>query len=171
MDVNRFNPARISILAISFSLMCLTPGLSVGQKNVDRQSNLDRQFHFQPSGEGFVRLNKTTGETSFCRLVVDDIVCRLGIEERDALHSEIDELQNTIAKLQGRLDRIGENSPQLQRPKNNVPNPEFSEDGGSERDKIEKEVDRAIDITKLTMRKLFEAVKELQKEFEQGSVD
>ncbi len=171
MCADRFNPAKNSILAISIALMCLTPASSEGQEKIEIPSNPDQQFHFERSGKGFVRLNNKTGETSFCRQVLDDIVCSLGVEERDALHSEIVELQNIIAALKGKLDQIQGDSPQILRPENKVPDPKFREGGGSGRDKIEKEVDRAIDIARQTMRMLFKAVKELQREFARESFD
>ncbi len=96
----------------------------------------------------------------------EDIVCKLAVEERDALHLAITELQNRISALQGKLDQIPGDSSELRRPQKEIPDPNVGEKSGAGRDEIEKEVDRAIDLTKHIMRKLFKAVKELQKDLQ-----
>ena len=158
---------NISIaLAVVFTTIVAVPGLSLGQKNVQPKTIPDQNYQLERHKDGFVRLDKSSGKTSFCRPVGEDIVCKLAVEEREALYSAITELQNKIAALRGKLDQIPGDSPQLQRPLKEVPDPNVGEKSGAGRDEIEKEFDRAIDLTKYTMRKLFKAVKELQKEMQ-----
>jgi hypothetical protein len=152
--------------AVSFTLIVAFPNLSFAQDNGQTDTVTGQNYQLERHENGFVRLDRSSGKTSFCRPVGEDIVCKLAVEERDALHLEISELQNKIAALQGKLDQIPGDSSQLQRPPKEVPDPNVGENSGAERDEIEKEVDRAIDLTKHTMRKLFKAVKELQKDLQ-----
>jgi hypothetical protein len=150
--------------AVSFTIIVAFPSLSFGQEKAQTNTVRDQNYQLERHENGFVRLDRSSGKTSFCRPVGEDIVCKLAVEERDALHLEISELQNKIAAMQGKLDQISSDSSQLRRPPKEVPDPYVGEKSGAGRDEIEKEVDRAIDLTKNTMRKLFKAVKELQKD-------
>ena len=149
--------------------------MPVGSHSQDANSSnqsIDDRFQIEQVGAGFVRLDKNTGETSFCRNVGDKLVCTLAIEERKALHKEIADLQNKLAALSEKNEVPAKDKELLARPKNDVPNPSRGPLQGTESesqsDQIEREMDRAFDVTKKTMRKLFKAVKELQKEFGEG---
>ena len=67
----------------------------------------------------------------------------------------------------GDIPELGKSEAVPPEPKVDIPDPSSEESDGIDRDKFEQEMDKAIDITKQAMRKLFQAVKELQKEFEQ----
>ncbi len=152
-----------AIAAILSAAALFSPAASLGQEKTP-----DQRFQIERDGNGFVRLDKKTGETSFCRRVNDALVCRLAVEERDALHLEISELQGKLTaekeKLAALDDTGSSNQPQA-RPKDDVPDTSQREGAGSENDEFEQEMDRALDITKRTVRKLFNVVKELRKEF------
>jgi|GEM_PF-4495413 len=161
----KYPVARFGVLSlVLFALIATLPNLAISQENSQQDTVMTKNYQLERHKNGFVRLERSSGKTSFCRLVGEDFVCNLAIEESDALHAEISELQNRIAALQGKLDQISSDSSQLRRPLKKVPNPDVGEQSGAGRDEIEKEFDRAIDLTKHTMRKLFQAVKELQKE-------
>lgn len=136
-------------------------------------ANPGKRFQIIQQDDFFVRLDKKTGETSFCRKVIDNLACSPSVEQRDSFHAEIAELQKKLATLREQLDAKGD-IPELGKseavppePKVDIPDPSSEESDGIDRDKFEQEMDKAIDITKQAMRKLFQAVKELQKEFEQ----
>ena len=161
----KYTVAHFGLLSlVSFALIAALPNLSLGQENDQRDTVETKNYQLERHKNGFVRLERNTGKTSFCRPVGEDFVCRLAVEESEALHREISELQNRIAALQGKLDQISGDSSQLRRPLKEVPDADVDENSGAGRDEIEKEFDRAIDLTKHTMRKLFKAVKELQKD-------
>lgn len=166
MDLKNFTPKFGIALALSFTIAAAFSNVSQGQENGNTDAVPGQNYQLERHKDGFMRLNKSNGKTSFCRPVGEDIVCKLAVEERDALYLEITELQNKIAALQGKLDQIPGDSSQVRRPLKKVPDPTVEENSGAGRDEIEKEVDRAIDLTKHTMRKLFKAVKELRKDLE-----
>jgi hypothetical protein len=166
--------AKILVILLSFVLpalglaLFLPPSIGLGQEAVDIPANPDLRFQLEREGDGYVRLDKKTGETSYCRRVNDKLVCTLAIEERDTLHQEIADLQNQVAALREELKALPNAEP---RPKEDVPDTSLKDNSGSERDKIEQEMDRAIDLTKQALRKLYTAMKELRKEFEDDPAD
>ena len=152
--------------AIALALIVADPIFSLAQDSKLTDVSPEKNYQLERHKNGFMRLDRSSGKTSFCHPVGENTVCKLAVEERDALYLEITELQNKVAALQGKLDQISKDSSQLRRPLKKVPDPSINENSGAGRDEIEKEVDRAIDLTKHTMRKLFRAVKELQKDME-----
>ncbi len=167
--------ATIVVGASLSSAAMFIPLNAVGQEKIVPPPNPAERFQIERQADGLVRVDKKTGETSYCRRVIDSFVCTLAIEERDTLHNEIANLQNKLSALQEKLDVAGSDEPSQRRPKDDVPDPSpdpnFDDDAGFDQDKIEKEMDRAIEFTKLTMRKLFKAVKELQKEFQEEGTE
>jgi hypothetical protein len=144
------------------------PSVALSQEEVEIPADPDLRFHFEREGDGIVRLDRKTGETSFCRRVIDDLVCKLAIEERNTLHNEIADLQNEVTALREKLKALPNGEP---RPKEDVPDTSLRDRSGDDRDKIEREMDRAIEITKQALRKLYMTMKELQREFEENFVD
>jgi hypothetical protein len=57
------------------------------------------RFTLQPAEGGFLRMDKQTGEVSFCTAKDGVASCRLGAEERAALEAEIARLRLENAKL------------------------------------------------------------------------
>jgi hypothetical protein len=57
------------------------------------------RFSLQPTEGGFLRMDKQTGEVSFCTAKDGVASCRLGAEERAALEAEIARLRSENAKL------------------------------------------------------------------------
>ena len=146
---NRFSLALAGLITLAI------PQTVLGQEKSDSTAQFENRFQIEKQADGFVRLDKKTGETSFCRQISDNLVCKLAIEERDAFHQE-------IADLQGKLDKSHKN--QQVRPDKNVPDTSHDEFAGMDKDKFERELDDAMDITKMTVRRLFKMVQELQKE-------
>jgi hypothetical protein len=57
-------------------------------------------------GSGFVRLNRTTGTMSYCRVVTGNLVCRPAAEEREAYLEALDRLGDRLDEAEGRLSRL-----------------------------------------------------------------
>ncbi len=154
----------VSKLAVASAFLFM-PMASFAQDATTEIPNPGSRFQIERDGDGFVRLDKKTGETSYCSSSNGTLICRLAIEERDTYHNEIAELQNKLRAAEEKLEAGGESEHSLLRPESDVPDTDHDEDGIIDRDKFEKELDRAMDITKFAMRRLFKTVKELQKEF------
>jgi len=165
----------LSILA-TIAAVTMLPASAGGQENSEMPANPDKRFQIIQQDDFFVRLDKKTGETSLCRKVIDSLACSPSVEQRDSFHAEIAELQKKLAALREQQDaqrditEPGKSEASPPEPKLDIPDPNSEESTGLDRDKFEQEMDKAIDITKQAMRKLFQAVKELQKEFEKEDV-
>ncbi len=153
--IRHFKHYRQLGLALVGLIAFAIPQIAQGQDKPNSTTPFENRFQIEKQADGFVRLDKKTGETSFCRQIGDNLVCKLAIEERDAFHRE-------IAELQGKLDK-SHKSQQI-RPNKDVPDTSHDELAGIDKDKFERELDDAMDITKLTVRRLFKMVQELQKE-------
>lgn len=61
------------------------------------------RYQLERSGDGYVRLDKFTGEMSFCEEKAKRIVCHMAADERDALIDEIARLQERMRTIETRL--------------------------------------------------------------------
>jgi hypothetical protein len=164
--MGNFNTSFYSISRIAVaSTILFLPLATFAQDSTTDIPNPGSRFQIERDGDGFVRLDSKTGETSYCRSTNGKLVCRLAVEERDTFHNEISDLQGKLRAAEEKLNAEDETEHSLLRPKDDVPDTDHDEDAGSENDKFEKELDRAMEITKFAVRRLFKTVKELQKEF------
>lgn len=62
------------------------------------------RYVMEPVEGGFVRMDTRTGEMSLCAFEGEDVVCRLGADERDAFFEALDVLEARIAVLERRLN-------------------------------------------------------------------
>lgn len=60
------------------------------------------RFQLERQGEGFVRLDRQSGLTSYCVERDGRLSCRAGEDERAALQEEIDRLAARVDELEGR---------------------------------------------------------------------
>lgn len=94
---------RIPLLA-SFILIGLT--LSAQAQDTDR-------FSLEKSGDGFVRLDRRTGEISTCQDHAGQLVCRVAADERGAMQDELDRLGAGLSSLEARVGLLEEDRSQL----------------------------------------------------------
>jgi hypothetical protein len=64
------------------------------------------RYTLEKSGDGFVRMDKTTGEMSICEEKGGQLVCRLAADERSAFQDEIDRLEGTVKALDERVAKL-----------------------------------------------------------------
>jgi flagellar motility protein MotE (MotC chaperone) len=69
----------------------------------------DDRYVLEKSGEGFVRMDRQTGEMSSCTQDGQGLVCKLAADERTAYQDEIDRLHEELTALDQRVDKL-ENS-------------------------------------------------------------
>ncbi|MBL4890621.1 MAG: hypothetical protein JKX91_02100 [Rhizobiaceae bacterium] len=110
---------------------------------------------------GVIRVDKTTGQVSFCNVKKSNVICHLGADEREAYVVELERLNERIAVLEKQMEQ----SPaQTKRPKKGVP-------GITRRDsQLDKEFDRAMDFAESAMRRFFGMVQNLKKDFESDKI-
>jgi flagellar motility protein MotE (MotC chaperone) len=61
------------------------------------------RYVLEKSADGFVRMDRRTGEMSTCRQDGDALVCKLAADERTAYQDEIDRLQQSLDALDQRV--------------------------------------------------------------------
>lgn len=67
------------------------------------------RYTLEKTADGFVRMDRTTGEMSICKQQAEQLVCRLAADERSAFEGEIDRLEGRVKALEARVDKL-ENS-------------------------------------------------------------
>jgi len=67
------------------------------------------RYTLEKTADGFVRMDRTTGEMSICRQQAEQLVCRLAADERSAFEGEIDRLDDSVKALEARVAKL-ENS-------------------------------------------------------------
>ena len=72
------------------------------------QAEEDR-YVLERSGDGFVRMDRQTGEMSTCTQQGEALVCKLAADERTAYQDEIDRLAKALTTLDERVAKL-ENS-------------------------------------------------------------
>ena len=92
-------PARTAFLAAICSVMVMTPVLA---EDTER-------YRMERTEDGFVRMDLATGQMSICRERGVELVCRAAVDEREAYHREIGDLET-------RLERLEERVAELERP-------------------------------------------------------
>ena len=69
----------------------------------------DDRYTMEPSGDGFVRMDRTTGEMSICTEKSGQLVCKLSADDRMAFEDEIERLDDVVKALDERIAKL-ENS-------------------------------------------------------------
>ncbi len=86
-----------AIIAPALFLIVAVPGA---------QAEDAERYTLEKSGDGFVRMDKTTGEMSICEERAGQLVCRLAADERSAFQDEIDRLEGTVKALDERVAKL-----------------------------------------------------------------
>lgn len=68
-----------------------------------RAEDAEGRYALEKTADGFVRMDRRTGEMSICTERAGQLVCRLAADERSALQDEIARLQGSITRIEDRL--------------------------------------------------------------------
>jgi hypothetical protein len=66
----------------------------------------DDRYVLEKSGDGFVRMDRQTGEMSNCTAEGETLVCKLAADERTAYQDEINRLQRSLDALDKRVVKL-----------------------------------------------------------------
>lgn len=58
------------------------------------------RYQLEKLQNGFIRLDRQTGDVSYCRQEQTDIVCRMAADERKAFEEELDQLTRRVEALE-----------------------------------------------------------------------
>jgi len=129
--------------------------IAMAQSQNDEKALSDRYSMDERDG-GVVRIDKKTGQVSYCDVSNANIVCRLGADERLAYEAELERLGEQVAMLEKKLEL----SPvKTKRPNETVPGIPNREST------LDKEFNKAMDFAESAMRRFFKVVQELKEEF------
>jgi len=155
----------IKTFVVSGFCLAISVAAATGQQTDAPASPTDQErYVLQERDGGFVRLDKKTGQMSFCTVVNTNMVCRLGAEERQAYEDELSGLSSRIETLEKQVATLSKKDPSSGRPKADVPGvtPEESE--------MDKEFDKAMDFAQEAMRRFFDVIKELREKYEDDRI-
>ena len=65
------------------------------------------RFALEKTTDGYVRMDKTTGEMSICTQQSDQLVCRIAADDRVAMEDEIARLDSRLTKLEDAMKAGG----------------------------------------------------------------
>lgn len=119
--------------------------------------NSSDRYSIEKRDGGTVRVDKKTGEVSFCDVKNSNVVCRIGADERAAYEVEIESLNNRIALLEKKVEH---SLSRTKRPEEGVPGIP------REQSRLDKEFDRAMDFAETAMRRFFKIVQDIKKDFQ-----
>lgn len=91
--------ARPVILVLASALVAAAPA----------SAQAAERYRMERTEDGFVRMDLATGQMSVCRERGVELVCRAAVDEREAYHREIGDLET-------RLERLEERVAELERP-------------------------------------------------------
>lgn len=169
----------VALLAVSTASMAqdYAPGAAPG--TVPEAAPTQR-YELKAQGEGFVRLDRQTGEMSFCTTAEKTLACRVGGDEREAYENELSALRLRVDALEEKIagsappannsdattsgkrqDRVGI-LPEGQNPQ------ATPKSGESELSRTQEEFDRAMDMATKAMRRFFDVIKDLRNDLEKG---
>lgn len=70
----------------------------------------DTRYALEKSANGYVRMDKQTGEMSICQEQSGQLICKMAADDRQAFESELDRLQTTVDALEGRVTALEKGS-------------------------------------------------------------
>jgi hypothetical protein len=84
--------------ALASALVFLTIGAAAAQDS-------DR-YALEKSAQGYVRLDKKTGEMSICQETGGQLVCKLAADDRTAFEDEVDRLRTELDDVEKRVSAL-----------------------------------------------------------------
>src|SRR5262245_34721503 len=130
------------ILASAFLVSAL-PLAAVAQ-DTDR-------YTLERSGNGYIRMDRKTGDMSICEEHSGQLVCRLAADERAAFQDEVDRLQDRLSGLEKRVVELETTS----RPKTEKALP------------TEEDLERSLGYMERFVRRFMDIVRDLDKSWRQ----
>lgn len=127
---------RIAILTAMAMLPLCAPAAFAQQD--------DARYALEKSANGYVRMDKQTGEMSLCEERDGQLVCKLAADERSAFEGDVDRLQGSVEALEKRIAALEADK------KSYLP--------------TDQDVDKSIDTMQRFLRGFFDIVKEFDQE-------
>lgn len=114
---------------------------------VEARADTER-YTLEKTEDGYVRLDKQTGEMSICKETEAQLVCRVAADERKALQDEIDRFAERLGEIEKRLAAL-EGSAFL-KPGELLPS--------------EEQLDQSLETMEKFMRRFMEMMRDVEKD-------
>ncbi len=174
--MHHFQRSAIVAMFLAGIAQCANAQETVPQATVEQSG----RYELKAQGDGFVRLDKQTGEMSFCTVSGKNLSCLIGAQEREAYENELALLRERMDAIEKQVsgisadasseakkqDRISGLTPESGAPAlpKETPVPPAEES----LDRTQKELDRAMDLAGKAMQRFFEVIRDLRAEMEKG---
>lgn len=139
---------RMTSIAGAAVLAVLAAAPAAAQEAADR-------YTLERSSEGFVRMDRRTGELSVCEERSGQLVCKLAMDERSAFEEEVERLRAALHSLEERVAAL-EAEPRA------APEPDLPD---------EQTFDQALDLMERFFRRFMGMVQEFERETEEPQPD
>jgi len=125
------------------------------------QPNLPSRYSFNRVDDGFLRLDNSSGQISFCSPHAIGWACQAVPEDRAALEKEIARLQDEVASLKTEIAALREPPPPPRPPADLTPP---TTDKSEDATKLRQDLERARAAFENAWRRLVEMIVNLQKD-------
>lgn len=127
--------------------------------------NSQERYQLEKVQDGTLRLDRKTGEVSYCRKIGSSVVCTMAADERGVLLRAAEELEQRVEELEKRLAAV-EADVASQKNQKDVMDEEIMADDQPAADLKgdENEMDKALRVTETVMRRFIGMIKELNTE-------
>lgn len=122
------------------------------------------RFTLERVDDKFVRLDKQTGQISVCKFLDENLICRIAVDDRDALINEISNLQNRIDNLDEKLNADSGDKPNIGERQKTIP--KIQEELSPIEKNLERNFENALKYSNKIMRRFFDVMRELRLDFE-----
>lgn len=159
-------PIKIAAMAIiaasALALFAVSSGSTEGDAAAAQMG--ENRYQIEKTGDKFVRMDRKTGAVSVCALSGDNLICRLGADERAAYEESLDEMNTRLEKLEARLAKLEADGTKLPVPK--VPlNKDKSGEQNENPDLLAKDLDRAMEFAREAMNRFMDVIQDLKEEY------
>ncbi|MET0940585.1 MAG: hypothetical protein ABWY13_04400 [Mesorhizobium sp.] len=135
---------QLQAIVASAVLLSVLP-LSAGAQEADR-------YTLEQSADGYVRMDRRTGEMSICEERSGQLVCRLAADERSAFQDEVDRLADRVSNLEKRIAELEASG----RPNTQSVLP------------TEEDIEKSLGYMERFFRRFMDIVKDFDKDWRQG---
>jgi hypothetical protein len=66
----------------------------------------EERYAIEKTQDGYVRMDRNSGDMSICRESSGQLVCRLAVDERTALEDEMERLKTELEQLKSRVEAL-----------------------------------------------------------------
>ncbi len=150
-------------------LCCLHPSWCFRPRRYWRRlPPIEQRFQIEPRDGGYVRLDRQTGQISFCAFEKDRLACRVAAEEREAYEGLMATLDDKLRKLEQQVAALeaGRDGDSFDLPPDKLPKEDVDPDQKREMGDAEAELNKALVIAEQAIRRFFEVVKDLRQDWE-----